>query len=84
MYGQPGQAQLLNQMMRAWKDLYRMRLGQIVRGCTPEYTVWRGQKIEDSVPPLGRMRVSIPDPVLIQPSEVKIVRLEFVSERLEI
>ena len=38
-YGQLGQAQLLNQMLQTWKDPHRMRLGQIVRGCTPEYTV---------------------------------------------
>ena len=42
MYGQPGQARLLNQMMQAWKDSHRMRLGQIVEGCTSKYTVWRG------------------------------------------
>ena len=41
MYGQPGKAQLLNQMMQTWKNPHRMRLGQIVGGCTPEYTVWR-------------------------------------------
>ena len=42
MYGQPRQAHLLNQMIQAWKDPHRMRLGQIVEGCTPEYIVWRG------------------------------------------
>ena len=40
-YGQPGQAQLLNQMLQTWKDPHKMRLGQIVEGCTLEYTVWR-------------------------------------------
>ena len=83
MYGQPGQAQLLNQMMQAWKDLHRMRLGQIVEGCTSKYTIWRGQKIEDIVPLPARMRVLVLDLAPIQPSEVEIVRLEFTSERLE-
>ena len=41
MYGQPRQAQLLNQIMQAWKDPHRIRLGQIVGGCTPKYTIWR-------------------------------------------
>ena len=41
MYGQPGQAQWLNQMMQAWKDPHKMRLGQIVGGCTLKYSVWR-------------------------------------------
>ena len=39
MYGKSGQAQLLNQMMQAWKNPHRMRLGQIVREYTPKYTV---------------------------------------------
>ena len=33
--------------------------------------------------PTHRMRASVPDPIPKQPSEVKIVRLEFVLERLE-
>ena len=40
-YGQPGQAQLLSQMIQSWKEPHRMRLGQLIGGCTPEYTVWR-------------------------------------------
>ena len=71
-YGQSGQAQLLNQMMLTWKDPHRMRLGQIVRGCTPEYTVWRRQKIEDVVPLSDRMQVSVSNPVPVQPSEIKL------------
>ena len=34
-YGQPGQAQLLSQMMLTLKDPHKMRLGQIVGECTP-------------------------------------------------
>ena len=83
-YDQPGQGQLLNQMMQVWKDPYKMRLSQIVGGCTLEYTVWRRQKIEDAVPLPVSMQVLVPDPVLIQPSKVEIVRLEFASERLKI
>ena len=41
MYGQPRQAELLNQMMQAWKNLHMMRLDQIVGGYTSKYTVWR-------------------------------------------
>ena len=84
MYGQPGQAQLLNQMMQVWKDTHRMRLGQIVEGCTSKYTIWREHKIEDAVPLSAIMRVLIPNPVPIQPSKVEIIKLEFASERLEI
>ena len=40
-YGQPGQAQLLSQMLQTWKEPHKIRLGQIVGGCTSEYTVWR-------------------------------------------
>ena len=65
-YGQPGQAPLLNQMMLTWKDLHRMRLGQIVGGCTPKYTIWRRQKIEDAVPLSVKMQVSILNPTPIQ------------------
>ena len=82
-YGQPGQVQLLSQMMQAWKDLHRMRLGQIVGGCTLEYTVWSRQKIEDKVFFPDRMQIPIPNPVLVQPSEIEIIRLEFAFERLE-
>ena len=60
-----------------------MRLGQIVRGCTPEYTVWRRQKIEDVVSLSDRMQVSVSDPVPVQPLEIKIIRLEFAFERSE-
>ena len=70
-------------MMQAWKDSHKMILGQIVEGCTSKYTVWRGQKIKDTVLPSARMQVLVPDPVPPQPSEVEIVRLEFTSERLE-
>ena len=82
-YGQSGETQLLAQMMQSWKELYRIKMGQLVGGCTPEYTVWKGQKIEDIVLPPARMRVSIPDHIPKQPSEVDIVWLEFTSERLE-
>ena len=70
-------------MMQAWKNPHRMRLGQIIRGCILKYTVWKEQKIEDAVPPLAKMRVSIPDLVPIRPSKIEIVRLEFAFERLE-
>ena len=58
-------------------------MGQIVGGCTLEYTVWKGQKIKDVVPHLARMRVLVPNLTPIQQSKVEIVRLEFASERLE-
>ena len=60
-----------------------MRLGQLVGGCTPEYTVWRRQKIEDAIPLPDRMQVLIPYPVPVQPSEIEIIRAEFASEKLE-
>ena len=60
-----------------------MRLGQLVGGCILKYTVWRRQKSEDAIPLPDRMQVSIPDPVLIQPSKIEIIRSEFASERLE-
>ena len=43
----------------------------------------KGKKIEDMVFPPAKMRVSILEPILEQPSEVNIVRLEFALERLE-
>ena len=58
-----------------------MRLGQIVGGCTPEYTIWRRQKIEDAVPFLDRIQVPISDPVPVQPLEIEIIRSEFTFER---
>ena len=70
-------------MMQAWKDPHRTSLGQLIGGCTLEYTVWRRRKIEDAVPLPARMQVSIPNPDPIQPSKVNIVRLEFPSEKLE-
>ena len=82
-YGQPEQAQLLNQMILTWKDPHRMRLGQIVGGCTSEYTIWRRQKIKDIIPLPDRMQVSVPDSVLVQPSKIEIIRLEFAFERSE-
>ena len=69
--------------MQAWKDPHRTRLGQLIKGCTPEYTVWRGQKIEDTIFPQARMRIFVSDPIPKQLSEVDIVRSEFASERLE-
>ena len=75
-YGKPKKAQLLSQIMQAWIDPHRTRLGQLIGGCTPEYTVWRRQKIEDTVLPLARMRVFVSDPIPKQLSEVNIVRSE--------
>ena len=60
-----------------------MRLGQIVGGCTLEYTVWRRQKIEDAVPLPVRMQVLVSNPAPMQPSKVEIIRLEFAFERLK-
>ena len=54
-YGQLGQAQLLSQMMQAWKDPHRTSFGQLIEGCTLEYIVWRRQKIKDAVPFLARL-----------------------------
>ena len=82
-YGKLEKALLLSQIMQAWKDPHRIRLGQLIGGCILEYTVWRGQKIEDTVSPPARMRISVPDPIPKQLSEVDIVRSEFSSERLE-
>ena len=69
--------------MQAWKDPHRMRLGQIVGGCTSKFTILREQKIEDAISPPARIRVLIPDLTPIQSLEVEIVRLKFASERLE-
>ena len=74
---------MLSQIMQAWKDPYRTRLGQLIEGCTSEYTVWRRQKIEDVILPPTRMRISISDPIPKQLSEVSIVRSEFILEGLE-
>ena len=74
---------MLNQIMQAWKNPHKMRLGRLIGGCTPEYTVWRGQKIEDTVLPLIRVRVSVSDPIPKQLSKEDIVRSEFASKRLE-
>ena len=60
-----------------------MRLDQLVGGCTPEYTVWRRQKVEDALLCPDKMQVPIPDPFPVQPSEIEIIRVEFTSERLE-
>ena len=72
-YSQSGEVQLLGQIMEAWKDLHRTRLGQLIEGHTLEYLVWRGQNIEDTVLPPTRMRVSVLDPIPKQPSEMDIV-----------
>ena len=59
-------------------------MSQLVGGCTPEYIIWRRQKINAIVPLQDRMQVPISDPVPVQPSEIEIVRAKFASERLEI
>ena len=82
-YDQSDKIQVLSHVMQAWKEPYRTRLSQLVGGCTPEYIVWRRQKVEDAVPLPNRIQVPIPDPVPVQPSEIEIVRAEFASERLE-
>ena len=62
-YGKLEEAQLLSQIMQAWKDPYRTRLDQLIGGYTLKYTVWREQKIEDIVFPPTRMRVFVSDPI---------------------
>ena len=42
------------------------------------------ERVEDTIFFPARMRVSVPDPIPKQLSEVDIVRSEFASERLEI
>ena len=78
-YDQSERTRMFSQVMQAWKDLQRTRLSQLVGGCTPEYTVWRRQKIKDIVSLLDRMQVPIPYPIPVQPSEIKIIRAEFAS-----
>ena len=72
-YCKPEKAQLLSQIMQTWKDPHRTRLGQLIGGCTLKYTVWREQKIEDTILPPTRMRVFVPDPIPERLSEVDIV-----------
>ena len=72
-YGKPEDALSLSQIMQAWKDPHRTRLGQLIGRCILEYTVWRGQKIEDTVLPPTRMRVSVPDSIPKQLLEMEIV-----------
>ena len=62
-YGKLEEAQLLIQIMQAWKDPYRTRLDQLIGGYTLKYTVWREQKIEDTVLPPTRMRVFVSNPI---------------------
>ena len=76
-YDQSKKIQVLSQIMQAWKDPHRTRLGQLIEGCTSEYTIWRRQKIEDMVHPPARMRVSVSDFIPKQLSEVDIVRSEW-------
>ena len=80
-YDQSEKTRVLSQVMQTWKEPHRIRLRQLVGGCTPKYTVWRRQKIEDTVSLPNRMQVPIPDPIPIQPSEIKIIKVEFASER---
>ena len=82
-YDQSDKIQAFSHVMQAWKEPSRTRLSQLVGGCTPEYIVWRRQKVEDTVPLPNRMQVPVPNPVPVQPSEIEIVRAEFASERLE-
>ena len=72
---------MFSQVMQAWKDPQRTRLSQLVGGYTPEYIIWRRQKIEDTVSLLDRMQVPIPDPVHVQLSEIEIIIAEFASKR---
>ena len=74
---------MLSQIIQAWKDPHRTRLGQLIGGCTLKYTIWRRQKIKDTVFFPARMKVSVTDPIPKQLSEVDIVRSEFALERLE-
>ena len=73
--------QVLSQVMQVWKDPHRIRLSQLVGGCTPEYTIWRRQKIKDAISFPDKMQVPISDPILVQPSEIEIIRSEFASKR---
>ena len=69
--------------MLAWKDPHRIRLSQLVRGCTLEYVVWVGRKIKNIVFPQIKIRVSVLDLIPRQPSEVDIVRSKFALEKLK-
>ena len=73
----------MGRLQQAWKDPHRTRLGQLIEGCTPEYTVRREQKIENIVLPPARVRVSVLDPTPERLLEVGIVRSKFASKRLE-
>ena len=60
-----------------------MRLGNILDKVTPEYAVWKAQKIEDKVMLPARMRVPVTDPLPKKPSKLEIARAEFEMERVK-
>ena len=66
-YGQSEKTQVISQVMQEWKDPHRIRLGQLIEGCTLEYIVWKRQKIKDMVLPPAKMKVSILDPIPEKP-----------------
>ena len=61
----------------------KIRSGQLIEGYTLKYTIWREHKIQDTIFPSIRMRVSVLDPIPKQLSEVDIVRSKFALERLK-
>ena len=83
MYGSSEKPKKVDQLISAWKHLYRMRLGNILDKVTLEYAVWRAQKIEDKVMLSARIRVPVTDPPPKKPSELEIAQAEFEVKRLK-
>ena len=83
MYGASREPKEVDQLIFVWKHPHRMRLGNILDKVTPEYVVWRAQKIEDKVMLPARMRIPVTDPPPKKPSELEIAQAEFEVERLK-
>ena len=68
-------------MLQVWKQTVKMSIGNLSCKVTPEYMVWRANKVEDVVIPFGMEDVQFEEELPKMPSELEIAKQIFEEEK---
>ena len=71
----------VDQLLQVWKQTVKMSTGNLSCKATPEYMVWRANKVEDVVIPFGMEDVQSEEELPEMPSELEIAKQMFEEKK---
>ena len=71
----------VDQLLQVWKQTVKMSTGNLNCKATPEYMVWRANKVENVVIPFGMEDVQSEEELSEMPSELEIAKQMFEKEK---